>query len=89
MIAIKDMEMPKSCKECPMSHYVFGDGWEIWCNFTKKNVATPNHNCPLVEIITCEHCKYWHDDGIMTTCDKNIGNGFPQDYFCGDAERKE
>jgi hypothetical protein len=24
----------------------------------------------------------------MTTCDKNIGHGFPRDHFCPDGKRK-
>ena len=28
-------------------------------------------------------------DGRVTTCDKNIGHGFPKDYFCADGERRE
>ena len=39
------------------------------------------------KIVTCKDCKHWHDDGIMTTCDKNIGNGFTKDYYCTDGER--
>lgn len=40
-------------------------------------------------LVRCKDCKYWHDDGIMTTCDKNIGHGFPSDYFCADGERRK
>ena len=90
MIAIKGMEMPKSCHwDCPLCNE---DGGACMLGVydtktdTKKERAK---NCPLVEIVTCKDCKYWHDDGIMTTCDKNIGHGFPQDYFCADAERRE
>ena len=80
MIAIKGMEeMPANCfdccltaSECPVSM------------FRKDRRAD---GCPLVEIVTCKNCKYWHDDGIMTTCDKTIGNGFPKDYYCADGKR--
>lgn len=41
------------------------------------------------EIVTCKNCKYWHDNGISSTCDKNIGHGFPEDYFCANGERKQ
>jgi len=97
MIAIKDMEMPKSCKECPMSYPVFGDGWETWCSFTNKNVATPNHNCPLVEIVTCKNCKYnayqistLKDEPTRICCQKNRHAIYPRiDGFCADGKRRE
>ena len=84
MIAIKDMEeIPKSCSDCDFCHGHL-------CKRTGIDiVANPKDNCPLVEIITCKDCKYWHDDGITTTCDKNIGHGFPKDHYCADAERRE
>ena len=89
MIAIKDMEMPKSCKECPMSHPVFGDGWETWCSLTKKNVATPNHKCPLAEIVTCKDCKYTRqNDDNDRYCDLS-GRYYDSDYFCSNGERRE
>ena len=84
MVIIKDMEMPKSCKKCPMSHPVFGDGWETWCSLTKKNVATPNHRCPLTEVVTCKDCK--HRRGEVCRNYRHIIN---DDFFCADAERKE
>lgn len=87
MIVIKDMEeMPKSCAKCRVRHECkVADEWDEfeWNHYERCN------GCPLVEIVTCKDCKHWHDDGIMTTCDKNIGHGFPGDYFCADGERKE
>ena len=97
MIVIKEMEMPKSCLECLLAY----PRWDfnIGCKCCKAIIGhhdeygeykTKRHpDCPLVEIITCKDCKHWHDDGIMTTCDKNIGHGFPRDHFCADAERRE
>ena len=89
MIAI-NMEMPKCCHwDCPLCN---DDGGACMLGAydpktdTKKERAK---DCLLVEIVTCKDCKHWHDDGIMTTCDKNIGNGFPRDYYCADAERRE
>ena len=43
----------------------------------------------LVEVVRCKDCRYWLDDGIMTTCDKNIGNGYDAEYYCADGKRKE
>ena len=84
MIAIKNMkEIPKSCSDCDFCHGHL-------CKRTGVDiVANPKDNCPLVEIVTCKDCKYWHDDGITTTCDKNIGHGFPKDHYCADVERRE
>jgi hypothetical protein len=83
MIAIKDMEMPKCCALC--------ERFEGACKYTDFGdyQTKRNPSCPLVEIATCKDCKYWHDDGIMTTCDKNIGHGFHRDHYCADAERRE
>ena len=92
MIAI-NTKMPKSCWRCKFCY----DNKGYYCAINNNLLAysivdIPSErpsNCPLVEIITCEDCKYWHDDGITTTCDKNIGHGFPKDHYCADAERKE
>lgn len=94
MIAIKDMEMPKNCADCNMA--TCNDSVESWnyvCSINLKDIdfneSERAEHCPLVEIVTCQNCKHWHDDGIMTTCDKNIGNGFPKDYYCADAEKRK
>ena len=93
MIAIPNMEKPKNCYACS-----FNDG--IFCAlidndtdaFIKENpteVATKVlPNCPLIEIVQCKDCKYWHDHEWSSTCDKHIGNGFPSDYFCADGKRR-
>lgn len=86
MIAIKGIEMPKSCAECRVRHECkVADEWD---EFDWNSVGRCE-GCPLIEIVTCQNCKHWHDDGIMTTCDKNIGNGFPKDYYCADAESED
>ena len=83
VIAIKEIEMPENCSDCDLCHGHI-------CKISGTDIVTnPKGNCPLVEIVTCKDCKHWHDDGIMTTCDKNIGNGFPKDYYCADGERRK
>ena len=54
-----------------------------------KNIINAQPPADVVEIVRCKDCKYWHDDGIMTTCDKNIGNGYDAEYYCADGERKD
>ena len=92
MIAIKGMEMPKNCANCLFNAYYENLGGYI-CEHLSKIIDKDERwekrhdDCPLVEIVTCKDCKYWHDNGIITTCDKNIGNGFPRDYFCANGKR--
>ena len=40
------------------------------------------------EIVRCKDCKFWNNDGIITTCEKHIGNGYPGDWFCADGEHR-
>jgi hypothetical protein len=92
MIAIKDMEMPSCCENCGLC-LCLDDDISGLCYLTQTTnmdrTNSRNSDCPLVEIVTCKNCKYWHDDGIVTTCDRNIGNGFPRDYYCANGERRE
>ncbi len=87
MIAIKGKKIPKNCVEC----HNLGLQWALGCQFIYSGCANCGRHpdCPLVEIVTCKDCKYWKDNGIITTCEKNIGNGFPRDYFCASGKRKE
>jgi hypothetical protein len=97
MIGIKGMEMPNDCMECNFCNHIksndygtYGDCVILGDNERMNLLLHQKHSdCPLVEIVTCKDCKHWHDDGIITTCDKHIGHGFPRDHFCADAERRE
>lgn len=42
-----------------------------------------------VEVVRCKDCRFWHNDGIMTTCDRMIGNGYEANWFCANGERKD
>ena len=42
-----------------------------------------------VKVVRCKDCKYWDDNGIITKCEKHIGNGYPGDWFCADGQHKE
>jgi hypothetical protein len=95
-MVVVNMEMPTKCSQCGFcinqktnDYGSFGE-----CSLQDRKtvdclVWSRDSDCPLMEIVTCKDCKYWHDDGIVTTCDRNIGNGFPQDHYCADAERRE
>ena len=58
MVGIKDMEMPKSCLDCPISHEDEIDYYI--CGKTGKNVYLYTNDihpdCPLVKIVTCKDC---------------------------------
>lgn len=96
MIAIKDMEMPKCCIECPLLDGEYGT-----CNIigeTKVDMTEERaKNCPLVEIVTCKNCKHWKDSdglyrrgiGAESKCPINIKEVFEGNFYCKDGERRE
>ena len=42
-----------------------------------------------VPVVRCGECIYRHEHEWYNTCDKHIGHGFVDDYFCKDGERKD
>lgn len=96
MVAIKDMEMPKNCSECPFkaNDYVCG---LLDCAFSCNKFKERNYNCPLVEIVTCKNCKYnayqistLKDEPTRICCQKNRHAIYPRiDGFCADGKRRE
>lgn len=105
MIAIKDMEMPKSCAECDFRKSDPYSG-EVYCSkaigsntiiYEKERLK----NCPLVEIVTCQDCKYceevhYEDEGeppyVKLKCNSTRNTRFyrvEEDFYCGDGERRE
>ena len=86
MVAIKGMEMPKSCALCPMTYKDEVDyhicaliGANI--DYLDKNEIHPD--CPLKEIVTCKDCK--------CKCTESNGQKFSEtrpDFFCADGERR-
>lgn len=40
------------------------------------------------ELVRCENCKFWNNNGIITKCEKHIGNGYPANWFCADGKRR-
>lgn len=53
MIAIPNMDMPKSCKVCPFT-------CEKLAFFDGKNRP---QGCPIIDIVTCGECKHHDEDG--------------------------
>jgi hypothetical protein len=78
MIAVKGMEMPKSCALC--------ERFEGTCKYTDFGdyQTKRNPSCPLVEIVTCKDCKF--NDNNTCTID---GFGVADDYFCAGGKRRE
>jgi hypothetical protein len=91
MVAVKGMEMPKNCMDCPLFDGEYGT-----CNIIGKTKADATEeraeNCPLVEIATCEDCKYCEKDMVegieYLWCTKD-DCGTSEDYYCADGERRE
>lgn len=105
MVAIKDMEFPKSCTECEMTHE---DRYSCdLCDFTGSNVTyeirknLKHSDCPLVEIVTCKDCKYceevhYENEGeppyVKLKCSSTRNTRFyrvEEDFFCGSGKRRE
>lgn len=87
MIAIKDMEMPKCCVECPY----FDDYCALTGKWESDTEQIRDNDCPLVEIVTCKDCKY---NGTMYCkcfmCDGNEYMSYHNpNFFCADGERRE
>jgi hypothetical protein len=89
MVAIREMEMPKSCWRCNFCYDNKGYYCAINNNFLAYSIVDiPSDerpsDCPLVEVVTCEHCK--------SNCDNTCtidGFGVVDDYFCAGGERRE
>ena len=95
MIAIKGMEMPRSCSQCnlcvedkyaDMTCVLLCEEWEE----TDYNENHRDGKCPLVEIVTCKDCKYrgtreW--TGLIWC--KRQGEYQSKDSFCGYGKRRE
>ena len=81
-VYIPNMSKPKFCK-CKEYNCFAWDDEKFKCKITEWKKP-----CPLIEIVTCGECKYWHEHEWYNTCDKHIGHGFEDDYFCKDGERR-
>lgn len=89
MVAIKDMEMPKSCWNCNFCCDKNGYYCGISYNpLARKVVDIPSENrptdCPLTEIVTCADCVY----GVFGEC-KKFHHYTTKDDFCNFGERRD
>ena len=88
MIAIPNMEKPKSCEDCQFLSLdgVVTDDNE-WVSYEICEVAEQlikeDITCPLINIVTCGECKHY-DFGL---CSKLHLITSPEN-FCSDGERK-
>ena len=77
MIAIPNMDRPKSCQVCPIF---------LWC-YTANDWKGYEH-CPIIEIIPCKECKNSHMTygGQCKYCDleRDDDDNFIECYFDGD-----
>lgn len=74
MIAIPNMDKPKSCQECPAHTFDYGyipdhDGCRILkraFNIDKLDINPLDEvlaDCQLIDIVTCGECKHHDEDG--------------------------
>ena len=92
MVAVKGMEIPKNCMDCPLTYPRWD--FDIGCKCCKAIIGhheeygeyktTRHPDCPLVEIVTCKDCKF--NDNNTCVID---GFGVADDYFCAGGKRKE
>ena len=93
MIAI-NMKMPSCCEECDMC-LCLDDDYSGLCSITQttntSRTDSRNSDCPLIEIVTCEDCKYrdarTERDGYAY-CSKKWLDTY-KDHFCAEVERRE
>lgn len=92
-----DMEMPKSCYDCPLAMLryttLFRNGKQATnqyaCVITGKVITSTKRNrfCPLMDavpVVRCKDCK--HNAKSGGTCD-HICIDADDNWFCADGER--
>ena len=62
MIAIPNMELPKTCYDCD-SDFASSFGCEEWWGWVFKEYKEKRSpDCPLIDIVTCRECIHFHYD---------------------------
>lgn len=78
--SLGDTSRDWGCEDCKREHEQLR-AWLVELEQLKESGAIP--------VVRCKDCRFWHDDGIMTTCDRLFGNGYEANWFCASAERRE
>ena len=91
MIAIPNMEIPRTCYECD-SDFASSFGCEEWWGWVfpeGKEKRSPD--CPLIDIVTCGECKHskeWYRDKRICNLWSDTGVSVFEDGFCSYGERR-
>ena len=101
MIAIPNMDKPKSCDKCPTHSFTFGNEYVLahdYCGALKKmfNVKKLDidpfkeilPDCPLIEIIPCKECIYNTDNTDGDNDGWCYKHGIDIIGFCSEGEKK-
>lgn len=88
MIAIKGMEKPESCWDCPILCKENGQ-----CKKTEKYIYGNDipADCPLTEIVTCKDCRYCchiTNTPKVLLCEKHNCQQVSKNFYCADGKRK-
>ena len=85
MIAIPNMDKPKSCTECPFE--VIGISGYPRCVIVQEMVVDGNlfNRCPLIDIVRCGECKKVNTKQCPMY---SAGWGYTNDDWCSCGERK-
>ena len=91
MIAIPNMDQPKSCYNhcefiameevgCPLKEYIESHQY--------KDRIHPD--CPLIDIVQCKDCKWWDNNNGANRCTHESGGMWAKpNAFCSYGELKE
>lgn len=100
MIAIKDMEMPIDCKQCPLMG-VDGSPRDpfspmmciaIWATKRERKHCVEGkilNDCPLVEIVTCKDCRNYVKGALDEEICLKGHELISESFYCADGERRE
>ena len=90
MIAIPNMDKPRTCYECD-SDFASSIGCEEWWVFEEgKEKRSPD--CPLIDIVRCGECKHskeWYRDKRICNLWSDTGVSVFKDGFCSYGEPRE
>lgn len=94
MIAIPNMDKPKSCGKCEFNYNLEGGSYEWWeCVILHDDINqfdTRRTDCPLIDIVTCGECKWSYTDERDGTewCKVHMSHyRVNSDGFCNYGER--